>query len=74
MQVKVRLFATLRENREKEMTLALSENSTPRDIIKCLDINEKDVAIILVNGKSAKLDFILTNEDIVSIFPPVGGG
>jgi len=74
LQVKVRLFATLRENREKEMTLALSENSTPRDIIKCLDINEKDVAIILVNGKSAKLDFILTNEDIVSIFPPVGGG
>ena len=74
MQIKVRLFATLRNNREKEMLMDLAQNSTPKDIIEGLNIPQKEAAIILVNGRGAKFDTILEDNDIVSIFPPVGGG
>ncbi len=74
MKVTVRLFATLRENREKEMMMDLPEGATPKDIIGRLNIHEKDATIIMVNGRGVKIDRILEDNDIVSIFPPIGGG
>jgi molybdopterin converting factor small subunit len=74
MEIKVRLFATLREKREKEFMVVLSNSSTVRDLIDSLEIKESEVAILLVNGLDAKLDRQLLEKDVVSIFPPVGGG
>lgn len=74
MEIKVRLFATLRENRGKEVSLEVEDAAAPRDIIKKLDIPESDIAILLVNGRDGKLDQELSAGDVVSIFPPVGGG
>jgi sulfur-carrier protein len=74
MEIKVRLFATLRENRGKELQLSLSEDITPADIIDKLEIAKADVAILLVNGRDGSLDQQLNDGDVVSIFPPVGGG
>ncbi len=74
MEIKVRLFATLRENRGKELQLSLSEDITPADIIDKLEIAKADVAILLVNGRDGSLDQQLNDEDVVSIFPPMGGG
>lgn len=74
MQVKVKLFATLRNNREKEMMMDLAEGATPKNIIKRLNISEEEATIIMINGRGAKLDTVLADNDIISIFPPVGGG
>ncbi|MFZ5967256.1 MAG: MoaD/ThiS family protein [Bacillota bacterium] len=74
MQIKVKLFATLRNNREKEMMMALAQGATPKDIIERLNISEEEAAIIMINGRGAKLDQVLEDNDTVSIFPPVGGG
>ena len=74
MDIKVRLFATLRENRGKELELSFDKTVTPKEIIKQLDISEEDVAILLVNGRDGKIDQELADKDVVSIFPPVGGG
>ncbi|SDK84484.1 Molybdopterin converting factor, small subunit [Natronincola ferrireducens] len=74
MKVKVKLFATLRENREKEMMMDLQQGATPKDIIKRLNISQEEVAIIFLNGRSVKVDKALEENDTVSIFPPVGGG
>lgn len=74
IHVTVRLFATLRINRDKEMVLELSERATIKDIIQRLNINQKDAAILMINGRGAKLDRILEQNDIVSIFPQLGGG
>jgi sulfur-carrier protein len=74
VQVNVRLFATLRNNREKEMMMDLAEGSTPKDIIELLNISEEEAAIIMINGIGSKLDRILKENDRVAIFPPVGGG
>ncbi len=74
MTIKVRLFATLREDRGKEVLVEGAEGLTCRHIIEKLSIPEKEVAILLVNGRTADLDKLLQPDDVVSIFPPVGGG
>ena len=74
MEIKVRLFATLREGRGKELMVQMDERPTPKKIIETLDIKKEDVAILLINGRDGSLDKVLEAEDVVSIFPPVGGG
>jgi molybdopterin converting factor small subunit len=74
VQIKVKLFATLRNNREKEMMMDLAQGSTPKDIIERLNISVEEAAIIMINGRGEKLDRVLEDNDTVSIFPPVGGG
>jgi sulfur-carrier protein len=74
MTIKVRLFATLRDGRDKEVMVEGTDGMTCQDIIDQLAISEEDVSILLVNGRDAKLDDSLSPEDVVSIFPPVGGG
>jgi len=74
MQIKVRLFATLREGREKEYLMTLNKPETALDITNRLDINAQDIAILLVNGMDRPLEIEIQDGDVVSIFPPVGGG
>ncbi len=74
MSIKVRLFATLRHGRGKELIVDLETNPTPKKVIDGLDIPVEDVAILLVNGRDGTLTQLLMDGDTVSIFPPVGGG
>lgn len=74
MEVEVRLFATFREGREKKQKIKIKENTTMLDIIKILNIDENEVAIMLLNGRDGNSDRIIKDGDIVSLFPPVGGG
>ncbi|MEW9121351.1 MAG: MoaD/ThiS family protein [Thermotaleaceae bacterium] len=74
VQVKVKLFATLRNNRQKEMMMDLTQGATPKDIIDRLDISAEEATIIMINGRGANLDTVLEDNDTVAIFPPIGGG
>lgn len=74
MQVKVKLFATLREGREKEQFMDFPDFATPSDILEKLNIPAADVAILFINGRDSAFDQQLKDGDTVSIFPPVGGG
>lgn len=74
MKIQIKLFATLREGRGKVIEREYKEGTKIKDILKELNIREKEVAIILNKGISAKLDAILSEGDYLSIFPPVGGG
>ena len=74
MKLEVRLFATFRDGREKKYFLDLNEGTTTRDIVKMLKIDEEEVAILLINGRDGKLETALKDNDVLSLFPPVGGG
>jgi molybdopterin synthase sulfur carrier subunit len=74
INVKVRLFANLRDNREKEMKISTKKESIVLDIVNDLKISPKDAAIILINGRKADINTSLEDNDILSIFPPIGGG
>lgn len=60
---------------EKEI-LSVPENSKVKLIFDKYHIpNDERRAIILVNGRPHKqLDTVLKDGDLVSIFPPIGGG
>ena len=79
MQVTVRYYASLRDytglNRE---TLELSSKSTIDDLLELLSSRYTDFGdmqiLTAVNGEYAKGDLMLSEEDVVAIFPPVSGG
>ena len=74
MNVEVRLFATLRQGRAKKQTMELPTATTLGDLIGRLNIAEEDVSLPLINGRFSELAVELTDNDIVALFPPVGGG
>ncbi len=72
--VEVRLFATLRQGRQKVYQMESGSVSNVQDVIDALDIPRSDVNIILINGFHQKPETAVKDEDIVSLFPAVGGG
>lgn len=74
INIEVRLFATFREGREKKYFLELPQETTILKIIEMLKIDEKEVSIMLLNGIDGSSDRQLSDGDVVSLFPPVGGG
>jgi len=74
MEVKLKLFATLRKGRFREQIVTTKDNSQVIDIVNQYDIPLGEIAICLVNGRDADKLQILESGDTVSLFPPVGGG
>lgn len=74
IKVEVRLFATLRDGRDKVVEVEVEENATVSEVLKKLEIKKEDVALLLINGKDGKLDDRLEKGDYISLFPPIGGG
>ena len=79
MEIEVRLFATLQEyvpmgEMRHTFKLAVEEGTQIEDILTRLKIPEKMPKILLVNGKYAPKDSVLQPGDVLSIFPPLGGG
>lgn len=75
VKIEVRLFAYFREGREKKYFMEISEEKiVPRDILQKLQIPVEEVAILLINGRDGTADAPLKDGDVLSLFPPVGGG
>ncbi|MGE4520568.1 MAG: MoaD/ThiS family protein [Desulfobacteraceae bacterium] len=74
MKIRVRLFAQFRKNRFKEKEMEVSTGTSVSDILKLLEIDEKEAGIIFVNGRHFENRPKIEDGDNVSIFPVVGGG
>ncbi|MCX8030040.1 MAG: MoaD/ThiS family protein [Thermodesulfovibrionales bacterium] len=74
MKVTIKLFAILRRDRFDTRVFQFEEDTTIYDILDRLNIHTEDAAIVFVNGKHAELEQKLLDGDVVSIFPPIGGG
>ena len=72
--IEVRFFATLRQGRRKIAEIAAEEVSTALDIFRRFDIPAEEVSILLINGFHSKPENPVKDGDVVSLFPPVGGG
>ena len=70
----VRVFATLRQGRDKVTMLPPEGIATAADILSLLDIPAEEVSILLINGFHRKPESAVQDGDIVALFPPVGGG
>lgn len=74
IKVEVRLFAYLREGRWKRKVLELEDGTTISDIIKYLNIDEDEVSMFLLNGVDGPASRKVKDGDVISLFPPIGGG
>jgi molybdopterin converting factor small subunit len=77
--VHVKLFATLRHLRPglgigEAFPVELPDGATVDGLIRRLDLPEKEVKLIFVNGIVREGDQPLADGDELGIFPPVGGG
>ena len=72
--IEVRLFAGLRQGRQKVYQMEPGSVSIVQDVMNALDIPRSEVNIILINGFHQKPETEIKDEDIVSLFPAVGGG
>lgn len=72
--IEVRFFATLRNGRGKITEIPAKEVSTAGDILRRFEIPAEEVHILLINGFHSKPEDPVKDGDIISLFPPVGGG
>ena len=72
--IEVRLFAGLRQGRQKIYQMESDSIATVQDIMDRLSIDRKEVNILLINGFHQKPETQVKDGDIVSLFPAVGGG
>lgn len=77
--VHVRLFATLRRffpdlQLDETMQVNLPDGATVGQLIDRLNIPVEEIKIVFVNNIFRDMGYSLKNGDMVSIFPPVGGG
>jgi molybdopterin converting factor small subunit len=72
--IEVRFFATLRNGRGKITEIPADEVSSAGDILRRFEIPMEEVAILLINGFHSKPENSVKDGDIISLFPPVGGG
>jgi molybdopterin synthase sulfur carrier subunit len=77
--VHVKLFATLRQQFPelgigKSMPVEIPQGWSVNKLIDFLKLPAGQIKIIFVNNQMQRQDFVLNDGDLVSIFPPVGGG
>ena len=72
--IEVRFFATLRDGRGKIAQVPAEDVSSAGELLRRFDIPEEEVAILLINGFHSKPGDPVKDGDIISLFPPVGGG
>lgn len=72
--IEVRLFAGLRQGRQKIYQMESASVKNVQDIMDVLNIRRSEVNILLINGFHQKPETEVRDEDVVSLFPAVGGG
>lgn len=72
--IEVRLFAGLRQGRQKIYQMEPGSVTNVQDIMDVLSIQRREVNILLINGFHQKPETEVKDGDIVSLFPAVGGG
>ena len=72
--IEVRLFAGLRQGRQKTYQMEPGSVTNVQDIMDVLSIQRREVNILLINGFHQKPETEVKDGDIVSLFPAVGGG
>lgn len=79
MNVTIKLFATLRKYLPQDSTnggceLSLPEETTVKDVLKRLGVPEDIKLVLLLNSRHAGYDTVLSEGDVLSVFPPIAGG
>lgn len=81
MIIQIRAYDVIRDRlskahrlQEGRMELLMPDDSTVSDLIGCLDLSDKWVGLVTVNGRLSNPDQILEEGDSIELFSPMVGG
>jgi molybdopterin converting factor small subunit len=74
MELEIKLFANLRKFNPQLDRIELDDGATVLELLEKAGIPPSGVAIVLVDGRHAKLDQPLHDGETVALFPPIAGG
>ena len=74
MELEIKLFASLRKFNPELEKIEVDDGITVLELFEKAGIPASEVAIVLVNGRNAKLDQPLQDGETVAAFPPIAGG
>ncbi len=74
MNITVNLYATFRVDRFKGQQRDYPDGITCRQVVADVGIKEEEIGMALVNGRHTSFTQVLSNGDILSFFPLLGGG
>uniref|UniRef100_A0A831XGD3 MoaD/ThiS family protein n=1 Tax=Geobacter metallireducens TaxID=28232 RepID=A0A831XGD3_GEOME len=74
MNITVKLFATFRTGRFSIESRDYPEGTMVAEVVRELNLSEKELGIMLVNSRHVKLDHRLADGDTLALFPLLGGG
>ncbi len=71
-RIETRLYASFRKR--NITSYSFTGTTTVREFLLRSGIREQDVGIVVINGKQQQVDATLSDGDILSLFPLMGGG
>jgi len=84
MNITLKLYATLSDylpaeaRKTNQLPMQVAEGTTPMDVIGPLQMPEKLVHLVLINGHyvppAARASRALQEGDVLAIWPPIAGG
>ncbi len=74
IEITVKLFAYFRDNRFKIETMNLNKGTTVGDIVDSLKIDREEVGVLMINSRHTEFEIEPVENDVLAIFPVVGGG
>ena len=74
MELDIKLFASLRKFNPLLDKINLDDGTTVLELLERAGIPPSEVAIVLVDGRHAKLDQLLHDGETIAVFPPIAGG
>lgn len=79
MIIRVKLYAGLEKKLRvpangRQVELEVEEGSTVARVLEPLGVPLDQAKLILVNARHAALETVLQPDDLLVVFPPVGGG
>jgi len=79
VKVEVRLFANLAKllppgSQNKRAAMTVKKGTTVDELLDRLSIPPKITNIVMVNGVHKDRKTVLSEGDVVSVFPPIAGG
>lgn len=74
MEIRVRLYGVFRIDRFKDEVRDYPPGTTVREVVEDLRIPDRLLGIVLINGVHAGVDDLLTEGDVLTLLPLLGGG
>lgn len=72
--ITVKVFADLRKFQDPETTYSVDGPVRISSVLRNLSLPFEKIKIIFVNGRHASIEDMVSSGDVLSLFPPVGGG